>query len=111
VTGDPRGRQVAVVADALLERLLPLLEAERWGVIQLPPGGLGDEAESMWLEHVAEHVAEFLRNGYAVVLIDDGRLADGVDAALAELGVAPLPRLDGTRESLAAHAIAAPPRS
>ena len=99
--GDPRGRQVAVVADSLLESLIPLLEEERWGVIQLPPRGLEDETVGAWLDHVAEHVCEFRRNGYAVVLIDDGSWGERVDAALDELRVPPLPRAEGTREGLA----------
>ena len=68
--GDPRSYQVAVVPDSLLESLLPLLEEERWGVIQLPPVELDDETSDAWLEQVAEHVAEFRRSGYAVVLVD-----------------------------------------
>ena len=70
--GDARGYRVAVVADSLLDRLLPMLEEERWGAIQLPPRSLDAETVAAWLEHVGEHVAEFRRNGYAVVLLDDG---------------------------------------
>jgi hypothetical protein len=72
VKGDVRGYRVAVVADSLLDRLLPLLEEEQWGAIQLPPPSLDAETVAAWLEHVGEHVAEFRRNGYAVVLLDDG---------------------------------------
>jgi hypothetical protein len=70
--GDVRGYQVAVVADSLLDELLPLLDEERWGVIQLPPNGLDKETTSAWLEQVDEHVAEFRRNEYALVVLDDG---------------------------------------
>ena len=59
--GDPRSYQVAVVPDSLLESLLPLLEEERWGVIQLPPGDLDDETADAWLEQVAEHVPPLAR--------------------------------------------------
>lgn len=69
-------------------------------MIQLPPDGLGDETVAAWLEQVAEHACEFLRNGYAVVLIDDGAWGQRVDAALGALGRPPLPRAEGTRESL-----------
>jgi hypothetical protein len=76
VKGDVRGYRVAVVADSLLDRLLPLLEEEQWGAIQLPPPSLDAETVAAWLEHVGEHVgehvAEFRRNGYAVILLDDG---------------------------------------
>ena len=93
--GDARAYRVAVVADALLGGLVDVLEAEAWGVIQLPPAGLDAATASAWLEHVAEHVAEFRRNGYDVVLLlDDAAQAAGLDAALAELGVSGLPRLE-----------------
>lgn len=77
---DPRSRQVAVVAESLLDRLLPLLEEERWGVIQLPPADLDGETAVLWLEQVDEHVAEFRRNDYAVVLLGDGSYADELAA-------------------------------
>jgi hypothetical protein len=69
---DPRGRRVAVVAESLLERLLPELQERGFGVIQLPPAGLPPEVATEWLEQVSEHVAEFARTGYEVVLADDG---------------------------------------
>jgi hypothetical protein len=102
---------VAVLADALLDDLLPLLGAERWGVIQLPPAGLDGATEAAWLEQVAEHVAEFRRNEYAVVILDDGVSADKLDRALEELGAAPLPRVEPTAEGLAQYAIQPPSTS
>ena len=75
-------------------------------MIQLPPDGLDEETEGAWLDHVAEHVAEFHRNAYAVVLIDDGRCRERLTARLAALGVAPLPEADGTAESLRTHGAA-----
>lgn len=86
--GDPRSRRVAVVADSLLEQRLEELEREGWGVIQLAPAGLDADTVALWLEQVAEHVAEFLRNGYEVVLLDDGSNT----RALALAGVPPLPQ-------------------
>ena len=80
---DPRGRRIAVVADSLLEQLLPDLQHEGYGIIQLPPTGLPDAVSSEWLEQVAEHVQEFVRTGYEVVLADDGSHAP----ALAKLGL------------------------
>jgi hypothetical protein len=82
-SADPRGRRVAVVADSLLEQLLPELQREGYGIIQLPPAGLPGEVATEWLEQVAEHVREFLRTEYEVVLADDGSHA----AALAELAL------------------------
>jgi hypothetical protein len=82
---------VAVVADSRLEGLLPELEERGYGTIQLPPAGLADEVASDWLDQVAEHVAEFVRNDYEVVLADDGTNAGALRAKLAELGVGELP--------------------
>jgi hypothetical protein len=38
------------------------LNAEGFGIIQLPPAGLDPETTRAWLEQVSEHVAEFVRN-------------------------------------------------
>ena len=84
MNADPRARRIAVVADSLLERLLPELRERGYGVIQLPPAGLPADVAGEWLEQVAEHVQEFVRTGYEVVLADDG--AHG--AALASLALA-----------------------
>ena len=92
MSSDPRSRRVAVVADSLLETLLERLEREGYGVIQLPSAGLPAETVSLWLEQVAEHVAEFVRNGYEVVLVDDGADTESLASALSALGVAPLPQ-------------------
>jgi hypothetical protein len=80
LNADPRSRRVAVVADSLLEPLLDELAAQGYGVIQLPPAGLDRETVLAWLEQVAEHVAEFRRNDYEVVLADDGLYAEEVAA-------------------------------
>jgi len=61
-------------------------------VIQLPPAGLDAETTAAWIEQVAEHVAEFRRTGYEVVLADDGGHDAALTAALATLGAPPLPR-------------------
>ena len=89
-SADPRGRRIAVVADSRLEALLPELEAGGFGTIQLPPAGLEREIVSEWLEQVAEHVAEFVRNGYEVVLAGDGENEEELSAKLSELGIADL---------------------
>jgi hypothetical protein len=90
VTLDPRSRRVAVVADSLLELLLPELQSGGFGAIQLPPMGLEPDIAAAWLEQVAEHVAEFIRNDYEVVLADDGSYSAELVAALAALDVSPL---------------------
>ncbi len=91
MSSDPRGRRVAVVADSRLVSLLPELEAGGYGTIQLPPGGLEPTVVSAWLEQVAEHVAEFVRNDYEVVLAGDGTNEAELNEKLAEFGVEPLP--------------------
>jgi hypothetical protein len=93
VRGDVRSFQVALVADALLEELLPVLVEEGWGVIQLPPRNLDAGTAAAWLEQVGEHVEEFRRNDYAVVLLGDGAFADELAALeLPTLGVGGEPR-------------------
>ncbi|TML24837.1 MAG: glycosyltransferase family 4 protein [Actinobacteria bacterium] len=99
---DARGRKVAVVADSRLEALLPELAAKGYGTIQLPPAGLEDVVAAAWLEQVAEHVAEFLRSDYEVVIAGDGSDEEKLQAKLAELGVA---------EPLAQYAIQPPSTS
>jgi hypothetical protein len=105
--GDVRGYQVAVVADSLLDRLLPVLEEERWGVIQLPPNGLDEETTAAWLEQVEEHVAEFKRNEYALVVLDDGSHEVGLQAPLLRATGG----IDEVREFLSQYAIQPPSTS
>jgi hypothetical protein len=80
LTADPRARRIAVVADSLLEPLLDELAAQGYGVIQLPPAVLDRETALAWLEQVAEHVAEFRRNDYEVVLAADGLYREELEA-------------------------------
>jgi hypothetical protein len=82
VSSDPRARRVAVVAESRLTKLLPELQEGGYGVVQLPPADLPEGVASEWLEQVVEHVQEFLRTGYEVVLADDGSHA-AARAALA----------------------------
>jgi hypothetical protein len=72
VSSDPRGRRIAVVADSRLGELLPELQDQGYGIVQLPPADLPSDVVAEWVEHVVEHVHEFLRTGYDVVLADDG---------------------------------------
>ena len=83
---DPRSRRVAVVADSLFEERLEELQRDGWGVIQLPPAGLDADTAREWLELTAEQVAEYVRTGYEVALVDDGTWVDELNRALARLG-------------------------
>jgi hypothetical protein len=91
VSADPRGRRIAVVADSRLDALLPRLQERGYGAIQLPPAELEPDVAQAWLEQVAEHVAEFRRHDYEVVLAGDGTYEDELHAKLADLGVGKLP--------------------
>ncbi len=104
--GDARGHRVAVISDRLVNPRdgaldgLAVLEAEGWGVIQLPPSRYPARVRALLLEHVAEAVEEFLSHGYTVVAV-------GMDArakrALAAAGLPPLPAAD-PRTTEALHA-------
>lgn len=74
---DERGSRIALVADELVNPAadgidaLEVLHAEDWGVIQLPPAWYPAEIAAPMLEQIAEHVEEFARHGYQIVLIGD----------------------------------------
>jgi hypothetical protein len=92
VSKDARSRRVAVVADGLLDGLLDELGRAQYGIIQLPPADLDAATRDAWFEQVAEHVYEFVRNDYEVVVADDGADGPELERALAALGLAPLPQ-------------------
>lgn len=85
MTGDPRSRRIAVVADALLADRLPGLRDEGFGIMQLPPGGLEPATAAAWVEQMAEQIAEYERHGYDIVVIDDGSGGDALAQAVARL--------------------------
>jgi hypothetical protein len=89
---DPRSRRVAVVADSVLDAAIEELGAGGFGIVQLPPAGLDTATTRAWLEQAAEHIAEFRRNDYEVVLVDDGLHTAALVEELAKLGVPPLPQ-------------------
>ncbi|MFL5859614.1 MAG: hypothetical protein ACJ780_02375 [Solirubrobacteraceae bacterium] len=82
---DERGSRIALVADELVNPAadgidaLEVLREEDWGVIQLPPAWYPADVAAPLLEQIAEHVEEFARHGYQLVLI--GR-RPGLDDAL-----------------------------
>src|ERR1700757_2271405 len=104
MSGDARGWRMALVPDALinpparaaapLPDVLRILEANRYGVLQLPPSG----QHGLLLAVIADQVAEYAHHGYAVVAIGlRARQGDGLHwrrltALLRHRGVAPPPR-------------------
>ena len=87
---DERGFRVALVADELVNPAadgvdaVEVLRQEDWGVIQLPPAWYPADVAAPLLEQVAEHVEEFARHGYQLVLV--GR-REGLDEALRQAGL------------------------
>ena len=85
MSGDVRGWHVALVPDAILNPpaqlraalpdVLRVLEAGKYGVLQLPPPG----EHSLLLAVIADQVAEYSHHGYAVVAIGlQGIAGDGL---------------------------------
>jgi hypothetical protein len=74
MSADARGWRMALLPDALLNPpaagaslpdVLPILQAHRYGVLQLPPPG----NHAPLLAVIADQVAEYSHHGYAVVAI------------------------------------------
>jgi hypothetical protein len=87
---DKRGSRIALVADELVNPpaggtdALPVLHDEDWGVIQLPPAWYPADVAAPMLEQIAEHVEEFARHGYQLVLVGDRA---GLEDALRNVGL------------------------
>jgi hypothetical protein len=96
--GDLRGFRVAVCADALVNPepggldALAVCERTGFGVMQLPATWYPEDVAAGWLEQVAEQLDEYLRRGYAVVLVmivgdpAGAGQRDALEAALAKIG-------------------------
>ena len=96
--GDKRGHRVAVCADALVNPepggldALAVCERAGFGVMQLPATWYPANVAAGWLEQVAEQLDEYLRRGYAVVVVTVAGDAagasqlEGFAAALAKIG-------------------------
>jgi hypothetical protein len=101
VEGDARGWRVALVAGELLNGqtgvdVLGVLEAEGWGLIQLPAEEYPDAVAGPLLEQVAEQTEEFARHRYRLAVIG-GRA--GLAEALAAYGIGELPQIDPADEA------------
>jgi hypothetical protein len=122
VEGDLRGFRVAVCADALVNPepggldALAVCERTGFGVMQLPATWYPEEVAAGWLEQVAEQLDEYLRRGYAVVLVtraDDPagtKQREALGAALAAIGhgLPPEHESDGDADALEAFLRAQP---
>ena len=93
VNRDARSRRVAVVADDLLDGLTRRARAE--GIRDHPAAADGPRSgrpRAAWIEQVAEHVFEFLRNDYEVVLADDGSDGPALERRAGRARAAPIPQ-------------------
>ena len=87
---DERGCRVALVADELVNPpaegfdALEVLREEDWGVVQLPPRWYPADVAPPLLEQIAEHIEEFARHGYKIVLVGE---RPGIEEALSAVGV------------------------
>ena len=120
--GDARGFRVAVCADALVNPepggldALAVCQRAGFGVMQLPATWYPDDVVAGWLEQVAEQLDEYLRHGYAVVVVTRARDAAGtrqrkaLAAALAAIGheLPPEHRSSGDADALEAFLRAQP---
>jgi hypothetical protein len=104
MTGDARGWRMALVPDALINPRNParaalpdalgVLEANGYGVLQLPPPG----EHRLLLAVIADQVAEYAHHGYAVVAVAVRGEPDGglhwrrLTSLLRHRGVTPPPR-------------------
>ena len=96
--GDKRGFRVAVCADALVNPepggldALAVCERADFGVMQLPATWYPADVAAGWLEQIAEQLDEYLRRGYAVVLVtragdEEGAVQrEALGAALGAIG-------------------------
>lgn len=110
---DERGFRVAVVADDLVNPAaggfdsLEVLRDEGWGAIQLPPAWYPQEVAAPLLDQIAEHIEEFGRHDYQLVLVGD---RPGLAEALDRIGVALPERVHpGSAEQLREFLQARPP--
>ncbi len=74
--GDVCSRCVAIVSDGVVnaaERVFALLARRGRGLMQLLPPRLSEDDARAWIESLAEQVAEFSRNEYALVVVVDAR--------------------------------------
>lgn len=109
--GDVRSARIAVVSDDLLTGLLDVFAETGWGTMQLPPAEVDEETARLWVGQTAEHAAEFLRNGYTVVLAGETPWAGELERALAGLDAPTLPRVEASAEALRQYAIQPPSTS
>jgi hypothetical protein len=113
VEGDKRSHRVAVCADALVNPepggldALAVCEATGFGVMQLPATWYPADVAAGWIEQVAEQLDEYLRRGYAVVVVmpaGDPAGASQLEAltgALAKIGHALPPQLASDGDAVA----------
>ncbi len=72
--GDARSRRIAIVSDRILNPrpgepdTLGRLADDGWGVVALPPDGLGGAAWRAWAAPLVDQVVTFLGDDYEVAI-------------------------------------------
>ncbi|MBT9385070.1 hypothetical protein KM176_14465 [Pseudooceanicola sp. CBS1P-1] len=88
----PRSRSVLVLPEGGMNdaALCARMEAEGWGLLQLPPDGLETDARDRALSYLVDQVQDYLAHDHRVALAP-GADCDLLGAALAARGLGPLP--------------------
>ena len=104
--GDIRGRRLAIVSHELMNAhlsdvasdiaALAALEELGFGLMALPPATAADAVRSDALHHLVDQLQDYLRHGYAAIVVADAHTTISIgplDAALRAYGIAPLRRI------------------
>ena len=104
--GDIRGRRLAIVSHALMNahlsddassvEALAALEELGFGLMSLPTGTASASVRSDALQHLVDQLQDYLRHGYAAIVVADAQIgvwSEPLDAALRAYGVAPPRRI------------------
>lgn len=104
--GDTRGRRLAIVSHALMNAhlsddasavaALAALEELGYGLMALPPATQSESIRIAAINHLVDQVQDYLRHGYAAIVVADDHVGDGIerlDAGCRTYGVVPPRRI------------------
>ena len=104
--GDIRGRRLAIVSHGLMNAhltddassvaALAALEERGFGLMSLPLETASAAVRSDALQHLVDQLQDYLRHGYAAIVVADAHMTNWIeplDAALRAYGVAPPRRI------------------